>query len=225
MELAKILEKYFKEGLTDDAQKEINTLFETAVNEGINTKVEEAVAAKETELEEKNTTDLEAFKTDLVEKLNVFTKTAAKEFVEDYKGQIQESIKTDITEKAIASLKNVFTESNVVIPESDLDVVKSLEEKVDSANTLLKTEISEKLEAQKQCFEYEKVIKFNELTESLSDVKKEKVMNLIEGLMFNDIEDFEAKIKIVLEKVVDVKDEKKEELKESFDFDVDKYLP
>ena len=225
MTLKEILEKYFKEALTEDAVKEIETIFEATVNEKVNEKAEKVITEKETTLEEKNAEDLVAFKTEIVEKLNDYVEMAVNEFTESYEDEIKSSIKTDIAEKAIESLKTVFVENYVEIPESEIDVIKSLEEKVESANKTLNELVEEKIELKNQCFEYEKAIKFKELTENLSDVKKEKVISLCEGLVFNDIEDFESKVKIVIEKIVGKETTKNKPLTEEFEFEVDAYLP
>jgi hypothetical protein len=71
--------------------------------------------------------------------------------------------------------------------------------------------------------EYKKAIKFKKLTEGFSKVKVEKVLALLEGLEFSDIKDFEAKVKIVLEKVKDTKTiDGKQPLDEKFDIEEDK---
>lgn len=225
MDLKQILEKYFKEALTEEAVKEIETIFEATVNEKVNEKSEQVITEKEEALEEKNTEELTAFKTEIIEKLNDYVEMAVNEFTETYENEIKSSIKTDIAEKAIESLKTVFIENYVEIPESEIDVIKSLEEKVESANKTLSEAVEEKIELKKQCFEYEKVINFNKLTESLSDVKKEKVLSLCEGLIFNDIEDFETKVNIIIEKIVDKEFKKEKTLTEEFESEIDAYLP
>ena len=60
MDLKKILEKYFKDQVSEEALTEISTLFEAALNE----KVKTALVEKETELEESNKTEMTKFKGD-----------------------------------------------------------------------------------------------------------------------------------------------------------------
>lgn len=230
MDLKEILEKYFKDALTEEAMVEINTLFEASVQEKVGEQVDESIKTKETELEEKVAGELSEFKLNLTEKLYEYLGVAVGEFVEENKVEVANSMKVEMAEKVIGQLKDTLKDNFVNIPESEIDVVKDLEEKNSKLESKLNTSLNENIDNKKQNFEFEKAIAFTKLSENLSDVDREKLFDLVEGIQFEDVADFEKKVGIVLTKLTERKSSKKENLKENFDenleeHDIDIYLP
>lgn len=230
MDLKEILEKYFKEALNEEAIVEFTTLFEASVQEKVNAEVAEAVKIKEEELEEKVASDLSEFKANLTEKLNEYAGVAVTEFVEENKVEMENSMKVEMAEKVIGQLRTTLGENYIVIPESEIDVVKDLEEKNSALEAKLNVSLNESIESKKQTFEFEKALAFKEIAEKLSDVDREKLLDLTEGIQFENIEDFKKKVGIVMTKLTESTSHKKE-IKDEFENlnekenEIDKYLP
>lgn len=240
MDLKKLLEKYFKDQVSDEAITEISTLFEAAVNE----RVKDAVVAKETELEESNKAEMAKFKTELVDKLSEYSKVAVDEFIDDNRPAIESDIKVNVSEAVMTGLVAVLKDQYIVVPEGETNVVADLESKVTKVEEKLNDAINTNIEGRKQILEYEKAMTFKRLiTEAdLTDVDSEKVLDLLEGIDADDVDVFEEKTKIIISKVIedsngnndDVPNKKKEDLNEKLngetgdeleESEIDKYVP
>ena len=237
MKLEEILKKYFKEHMSDEALQEIDTLFEATVAEAVKSSVDEKTKTKETELEEKYSSELAEFKSDLIDKLNSYITLCVEEFVAENKPMIESEIKVEMAAKVMESLSAVLKEQHVEIKEEDVDVVKDLETKNTELTTKLNDSINEGIESKKQTMEYQKAMKFKEMTEGLVDTDAERVLDLMENVDAEDIETFEKKLKTVLTKMVpaaeaDVDHPEGEDLNEEIidpnvddDKSVNKYAP
>lgn len=238
MDLKKILEKYFKEQLSDEALTEITTLFESSVNEAVKAKVKE----KEASLEETNKADMETFKSELVDKLSEYVKLSVGEFITENKKGIEDGVKVKIAENVMSGLMGVLKDQHVNIPEGETDVVKDLEEKLSETEGKLNDAINSGIEDKAQVLEYEKALSFKKLTAAaeLTEMDSEKVLDLLDGIEADDIETFEEKTQIMIDKVKadagnddddDPGDGNHEDLNESVNDDetgesqIDQYLP
>jgi len=222
MKIKDILEKHFKEVLTEDVGNEIEVMFETLVEAKANEKVEALTEAKNKELEEKCQADLTEFKEELVEKLNDYVGLTVTDFLIENEGVITENIKADTADKIMSGVTELLKECYIDIPESDVDVIKDLTGQISTLKTDLNESLNINLDSTKQVFEYEKAMKFKELTESLTDSDTEKVMELIKNDKFDSIEDFGKKVTILSENIAVVKSD--ESLEEDLNKDPDKDL-
>ena len=210
MDLKKILEKYFKDQVSEEAITEISTLFEAALNE----KVKTALVEKETELEESNKTEMAKFKAELVDKLSEYSKVAVGEFIEENKPAIESDIKVNISETVMKGLVAVLKEQYIIVPEGETNVVADLEEKHKKVEAKLNESINSNIDDKKQILEYEKALSFKRMVSEadLTDTDAEKVLDLLEGIEADSIETFEAKTKVIIAKV---SDDNKDDLNEN----------
>jgi hypothetical protein len=237
MKLEDILKKYLSEEvLTDDVKTEIETLFETLVNESVQAKIE----IEKTTLEDKYTVELKEFKEGLVEKLSDYMEETFGEWFETNKPEMVSEIKVSIADNTTKMLRNLLSENYVEVKDEDVDVVadleKKLEESGDEVNELGNSKIDLKkeiVEQGKQIFEYQKAVEFTKLTDGMNVSDKEKLLKLIEDIEAADIESFNEKVKIIKEKYMEKLEEGDEEtiiedpnaiITEGND-SVDKYLP
>jgi hypothetical protein len=239
MDLKKILEKYFKEQVSDEALTEISTLFEAALNE----KVKAAIVGKETELEESNKTEMAKFKIELVDKLSEYAKVAVDEFIEENRPAIETDIKVSISENVMSGLMAVLKDQYIVVPEGETNVVADLESKSKKIEEKLNDSINSGIDNQKQILEYEKALTFKRMIAEaeLTDVDAEKVLDLLDGIEAENADVFEEKTKIIIAKVKEDKaddnqnlnnDDLNESVNDDDDVDVDlnesaidQYLP
>ena len=201
MNIQEILNKYFSDLLTEDVSTEVETMFEALVEAKVAEKVAVVVEAKEKELTESCTADLAEWKSELVEKLNDFVGLTVDDFLVENEAVVTENIKAHTADKIMSGMMDLFKECHIEIPESDINVVADLKESVDSLTTQLNESVLGKLDSDKQVVEYEKAIKFKELTEGLADTESEKVMALVENMNFENVEDMSTKVGIIIENV------------------------
>lgn len=232
MKIKELIDKYFKEVIKESPEisDEITAIFEGEVSATIKEKME----LKEKEFETANTKDLKEFKESLVDKLDEYIELSMKEFVTENKINIEKGMKIDLAEKTFSAIKTLFTEADIKIPEGEIDSVKELKENITALSAKLNEAVNSDIDSKKQVLEYEKSMKFVSMTEDLSDTSKEKLLTLLENINCADIEDFEKKVTILKETVIEKKEEDKKDkdgktlLEGADDFkpsDLDKYLP
>jgi hypothetical protein len=224
MDLKKILEKFFKEQVSDEALTEISTLFEAALNE----KVKEATAAREAELDESNKTEMAKFKSELVDKLSEYAKVAVDEFITENRPAMETECKVSISENVMKGLVAVLKEQWVVVPEGETNVVADLEAKHKKVEGKLNESINSGIDDKKQILEYEKALTFKRLISEadMTDMDAEKVLDLLDGIDAENVESFEEKTKIIIAKVKEDADDgdaggSGDDLHESVNLDLD----
>jgi hypothetical protein len=208
--LMEIISKQFKDSelLTEDVKESIKAELEKMINEKVEKTVKEKTAIVEAgynqklaEMTEEGQKKLDEYTSTHANKMNEYVTEAVNEFIEKNELAIDAGIKVERATNLVEGLKSLLTENDINIEEESNDIVKNLE----SSNTALKDSnerlINEKSEAEKQCFEFEKVIEYTKLVEGLTDVQKDEVIKLHEGIVSNTIDDFRRNMSIIIEKV------------------------
>lgn len=234
MDIIKLLKKHFgKDVLTEAVGNEIKTMFDVAVSE----KVNEIKDAKVKKLEEKYAEELTTFKTDLIDRLNEYIEMAVNEFAEENKPNIEIDAKVKMAENVINKIRETLKENYVEIPETEIDVVKDLQAQVTDLKGKLDNSLNENVSSKKQMFEFEKAIAFSKLTENLTDVKRDKVMGLVENINIETIDEFKNKLGIIISNLSendnnnDNNNNDDDLLEENLnnndqeEYEIDKYLP
>jgi len=199
--------------LSDEFKEKTATIFEAAIKSKLSDEIDR--------LEEKYNEELEAeiasTKEGLVEKVDSYLNYVVEQWLEDNKLAVQNGLRTEIAENFMNSLKDLFTESYIEVPESKVDLVDDLAEQVEELETQLNTstanaiEMTEKLEA----LQREKII--NEASRDLADTQVEKLKSLVAEVEFNDEESFTKKVATVKESYFD----KTTKVTESADFETE----
>ena len=197
--------------LSDEFKEKTATIFEAAIKSKLSDEIDR--------LEEKYNEELEAeiasTKEGLVEKVDSYLNYVVEQWLEDNKLAVQNGLRTEIAENFMNSLKDLFTESYIEVPESKVDLVDDLAEQVEELETQLNTstanaiEMTEKLET----LQREKVI--TEASRDLADTQVEKLKTLVAEVEFNDEETFAQKVATVKESYFN----KTKKIAESADFD------
>ena len=197
--------------LSDEFKEKTATIFEAAIKPKLSDEIDR--------LEEKYNEELEAeitsTKEGLVEKVDSYLNYVVEQWLEDNKLAVQNGLRTEIAENFMNSLKDLFTESYIEVPESKVDLVDDLAEQVEELETQLNTstanaiEMTEKLEI----LQREKVI--TEASRDLADTQVEKLKTLVAEVEFNDEESFAKKVATVKESYFN----KTKKIAESADFD------
>ena len=143
--------------------------------------------------------EVSATKADLVEKVDSYLNYVVEGWMEENKLAVQSGLRTEIAEKFMNSLKDLFTESYIEVPESKVDLVDELAEEVAeleealNASTAKAIQVSEELELMKR----ESVIR--EASKDMAQTQVEKLAKLVEDIDFEDEDTFAEKVKTVKE--------------------------
>lgn len=184
-----------EEGLTEEFKEKASIIFEAAVK----SKIKETEEALKESYAVALIEEVETIKSELVEKIDNYLTYAVESWVEDNKVAIEGGLRTQIAENFIQSLKTVFVENYIEVPESKQDLVAEMEssiaqlqnESAELENTVLA--LNEKVNSLTR----EKVI--SESTSDLADTQAEKLKSLLEDIECSSETSFRKKVATIKE--------------------------
>ena len=241
MKLENILQKHFKELLTEDANTEIQVMFETLVESKVAEKVSLLKEEKLKQLERKCARDLKSYKKELIENLNDYIKISVDDFLLENEGVITNNFIGMTSEKIMKGVQGLLKECHMSVPKAKRSVVADLQDSIEELKESLNKETKARINSERQINEYEKALAFQKMTENLTDSDKEKVLTLVESAKIESVKDMRKTVSILVENMdlidrsnndfltedLDRNFEKHSDKKSSKEesFDIDKYLP
>ena len=187
------------EELTEEFKSKASTIFEAAVHQ----KVMEVATIKIDELEKEYQSDLQeeiiSFRDELTEKVDGYLNYVVEEWMRENELSLESSLRSEITEEFMGGLKNLFTEHYIEVPDEKVDIVENLFDKVEELEGQLNTQIEENVKTKDELNDYRKNKILEEVCSDLADTQSEKMKDLVEGVSFDETEDFESKVKTIKE--------------------------
>ena len=184
------------EELTEEFKEKASTLFEAAVN----ARVISEVTRLEEEYESKLSQDIDVITEELSTKIDEYLNYIAENWMKENEVAIESTLRNELMEEFIDGLQNLFASHYVNVPESKIDVVEALADKVAALETSLNETIVENNELKNFVSQSTAEGIFEELSSDLALTQKEKFAALVEGIEFDgDVETFEKKLKIIKE--------------------------
>jgi len=191
-----VAEMFSGEELSEDFKEKASVLFEAAVN----ARLISETARLEEEYEEKLNEEIESVTTELTEKLDVYLDYVAEQWMKENEVAIETSLRNELVDDFMESLKNVFAEHYIDVPQDKLDVLEALSEKVASLEEKLDEMISENVELKKISQEVEASKVFDSVSEGLALTQVDRFRTLAEGIEFDgDMTAYEKKLNIIKE--------------------------
>jgi hypothetical protein len=181
--------------LSEEFQEKAKTIFEAAVLEKVN-QVAEELESEYNEEFEKSVLEVRA---QIAEKVDEYLSYVAKEWLDENKVAVENSLKLEIMENFVTGLKGVFTENYIDVPEEKMDLYQealtSLQENEESLNDQIEKNV--KLTQQIESLQKESVIRT--AVEGLTLQQSDKIRSLSEGVEFTTEEEYAEKINIIKE--------------------------
>lgn len=168
--------------LDEETQSKAKTIFEAAVLSKVNAHIAEINEAFTQSLEEETAKIAE----ELTDKVDTYLSYVVEQWTADNELAIERGLKSEITEDFIVSLKKVFEEHYIDVPEDKYDVMAEQQDKIAELEKKLNEQIEKTAETAKIVNEAKKAIKIEESAKDLSDTQKEKFMSLVESVEFKD---------------------------------------
>ena len=172
--------------LDEDTQAKAKTIFEAAVLSKVNSAVSEINEAFDAAIEEETAKIAE----DLTEKVDTYLSYVVEQWASDNELAVERGLKSEITEDFIVSLKKVFEEHYIDVPEDKYDVMAEQQTKIAELETKLNEQIEANAETAKIVNEAKRAIKVEESAKDLTDTQKEKFLSLVESVQFESEEQF-----------------------------------
>ena len=181
--------------LSDEFKVKTAVIFETAIK----SKISEEVLRLEDEYETRLEEELESTRSDLVEKVDSYLNYVVEQWMEENKLAVESGLRTEIAEGFMNSLKDLFVESYIDVPETKVDLVDELAETVKELEEKLNAQTGSVIEMSSQLESYQREIIIRESARDMAETEVEKLKSLVESLDFEDEESFANKVKTVKE--------------------------
>lgn len=181
--------------LSDEFKAKTAVIFETAIK----TKISEEVLRLEDEYQSRLEEELDSTRSDLIEKVDSYLNYVVEQWMEENKLAVETGLRTEIAEGFMNSLKDLFVESYIDVPETKVDLVDELAETVQELEEKLNEQTGTAIEMSQQLEALQRETIVRESARDMAETEVEKLKSLVESLDFEDEESFTAKVKTVKE--------------------------
>ena len=204
--------------LSEEFKDKAAIIFEAAIK----SKLSDEIDRLEEKYNEELTAEVDATKADLVEKVDNYLNYVVENWMAENQVAIQQGLRTEIAENFMNSLKDLFTESYIDVPESKVDLVDELSTTVDELEEKLNSTTARAIEMAEQLEGFQRSAIISEASKDLADTQVEKLKKLVEDIDFDNEETFAKKVATVKESYFSKKvTESKDEIEESFDDEIE----
>ena len=183
------------EELSEEFQNKARTIFEGAIRSRVGEIKEELQEAYATALVE----ELDKIKEGLTERVDAYLEYVADEWMQENALQVENGLKTEMTESFLEGMKSLFEEHYVQIPEDKYDVLNSMVDKLDEMENKLNEQIDRNVALNRRLAESSADGVFASVCEGLADTQKEKLATLAENVEFESEADYREKLETLKE--------------------------
>ena len=181
--------------LSEEFKQKTAVIFEAAVK----SKLSEEVSRLEEQYKEELSEEVATIKEDLVSSVDSYLNYVVESWVEDNKIAIQNGLRTEIAENFMTKLRDVFVESYVEVPESKVDLVDDMAAQVTELEEKLNSTTGDAIALAEELETYKRESIISEACRDLADTQTEKLKGLVEGIDFENEEEFAKKVATVKE--------------------------
>ena len=181
--------------LSEEFKAKTAVIFEAAIKSKLSEEIDRLEENYATELEE----EMSAAKTDMVEKVDSYLNYVVENWMEENKLAVESGLRTEISEKFMNSLKDLFTESYIDVPESKVDLVDELAAEVEELEEALNSSMAKAIETAEELEEMKRHEVIREASKDLAETQVEKLAKLVGDITFEDEDTFAEKVKTVKE--------------------------
>jgi len=199
---------FASDDLSEEFKEKATTVFEAAVavratlkEAELQEEFEETVAALEEEFETKLQEETNNMFEDLSEKLDQYLDYAIKEWLEENRLAVENSLRAEIAEDFIQGLHGLFAEHYIRVPDEQIDLVAEMKSELEEVKAKLNETVDSKLELQAIIDEATREAALDEMSEGLSAIQSEKLRTLAEGIEFTDAKTYDKKLSILKENI------------------------
>ena len=181
--------------LSEGFQQKAATIFEAAVK----SKIAEEIDRLEGEYTQSLEEETAEIKSQLVEKVDSYLGYVVEQWMEDNKVAIENGLRTEIAESFMDSLKSVFVEHYIEVPESKVDMVDDLAAQVEQLEEQLTKATEDNIRLHESVHALQRAEIIVEAAKDLVATEAEKLKSLVEKVDFEDAETFTKKVATIKE--------------------------
>lgn len=182
-----------EEELSEEFKSKAASLFEAVVTARVASEIEEI----EKELAEEAKVAQETFMEEMVQKIDGYLNYVAENWMKENELAIERGLRNEITESFVGSLKEVFAEHYIEVPQEKYDVLGEMQSEIESLKAKLDESTEEKVELSAAKVELEKAAAIKEATADLTVTESEKFGKLVEDVAFDS--DYAEKLSVIKE--------------------------
>jgi len=187
------------EDLSEEFKSKISLVFEAALNEEVNKRTESIKEELEASLDESLSEAVESRMEEIVENVDKYLDYVVNEWTKENEIAIESGIKVEMAESLMSGLKGLFTEHNIAVDESTVDVVSELEAKVSDLEEKHNELVNENIDLQRVISGSQAGKVFDEIAEGLSENQVERLKVLSEKLDIEDLESYTENLQVIKE--------------------------
>jgi hypothetical protein len=181
--------------LSEEIKNKASIVFEAAIN----ARLVVETARLEEEFETRVETAIEEIRSEIVENVDKYLSFGVEEWIEENKVAIDAGLKIEMAEELINGLKGLFEENYIDIPETKIDVVAEMAERVEELEAKLNEEIEKNHNLKESNLALSVEQTFNDMTEGLIETQVEKLRILSEGVSYASPIDYKNKLAVIKE--------------------------
>ena len=178
------------EELSEDFKVKAKTVFEAALNARTE-QIEEAIVHQ---YEQKLAEEVETIKEELTDRLDAYLEYVSEEWLQENALEVEQGLKTEMTESFLTGMKSLFEDHYVTIPEDRYDVLESMVEKLDEMENKLNEQIERNVALNRRLAESVTEVIFAEVSEGLALSQKDKLASLAENVEFDSESEYREKL-------------------------------
>ena len=181
--------------LSDGFRDKAQAIFEAVLTSKLSQEIDRLESEYAQNLEE----EVSEVQESLVEKVDSYLNYVVESWMEDNKVAVTNGLRTEIAEDFMTSLQSVFKEHYIEVPEGKVDLVDELNESVTELEDTLNKTTDENIKLHEAVQSHEKAQVVREQSSGLAETEAEKLASLVEDIEFDNVENFEVKVKTVKE--------------------------
>ena len=178
------------EELSEDFKVKAKTVFEAALNARTE-QIEEAIAYQ---YEQKLAEEVEVIREELTDRLDAYLEYVSEEWLQENALEVEQGLKTEMTESFLQGMKGLFEDHYVTIPEDRYDVLESMVEKLDDMESKLNEQIHRNVALNRRLAESVTEVIFADISEGLALSQKDKLSSLAVNVEFDSEENYREKL-------------------------------
>ena len=178
------------EELSEDFKVKAKTVFETALNARTG-QIEEAIVHQ---YEQKLAEEVEIIREELTDRLDAYLEYVSEEWLQENALEVEQGLKTEMTESFLQGMKGLFEDHYVTIPEDRYDVLNTMVEKLDEMEGKLNEQIQRNVALNQRLAESVADVIFSEVCEGLALSQKDKLASLAENVEFDGEDNYREKL-------------------------------
>jgi hypothetical protein len=178
------------ETLAEGFQEKAATIFEAAVKSKISEEIDRLEGEYTQSLEEETA----SIKAELVEKVDGYLNYVVENWMEENRVAVENGLRTEIAESFMNSLRGIFVEHYIDVPESKVDMVDDLAEQVQELEEQLTKATEDNIRLNESVADYRRAEILAEASRDLAVTEAEKLKALTEDVDFEDTDTFAKKV-------------------------------